>query len=263
MDWKRTITKNCHSEIITPGGHAFGLIRAIREIRGSAFLSRLNLVQHEPVKRVSDVTKRSAVCRLGFFVSFLYFVVPLSSHILWSYTMSESAKVTSVEAVSRFHAAVRVFQDEAENGLLALDQQVAKVLARYDYDLPHYWKEQVRRSFDEVDRARAAYETCRMRTVAGHRPSCHEEKEALALAKRRLEFSQQQVEVVGRWAVKLHRQIDEFRAQTGRFRQYLEGDVEKTAALLQRTLSSLETYLDQPVQSENSPQATEPSQEES
>lgn len=176
--------------------------------------------------------------------------------------MNESAKVTSVEAVSRFHAAVRVFQDEAENALLALDQQLAKVLARYDYDLPHYWKEQVRRSFDEVDRARAAYETCKMRTVAGHRPSCYEEKQALAKAKRQLEYSQHQVEAVGRWAVKLHRVIDEFRAQTGRFRQYLETDVEKTAVLLERTVGSLENYIGRNLSSEQSPQSAEPSEEE-
>lgn len=157
--------------------------------------------------------------------------------------MSDDARVSSVEAVQRFHGAVRVFQDEADSALLALDQQVAKVLAWYDYDAPHYWKEQVRRSFDEVARARAAYDTCRMRTVAGHRSSCYEEKEALAAAKRRLEYVQEKVEVVGRWAVRLHQVVDEFRAQSGRFKQYLEGDVEKMAALLGRTVASLESYL--------------------
>ena len=58
--------------------------------------------------------------------------------------MSDAARVTSVEAVQQFYAAVRVFQGEAENALLMLDQQVAKVLAWYDYDAPHFWKEQVR-----------------------------------------------------------------------------------------------------------------------
>ncbi len=157
--------------------------------------------------------------------------------------MSDAARVSSVEAVQRFYRAVRVFQDEAENALLALDQQVSKVLAWYDYDAPHYWKEQVRKSFDDVARARAAYETCRMRTVADHRPSCYEEKEALAAAKRRQEYAREKVEAVGRWSVRLHRVIDEFRAQSGRFKQYLDGDVEKTAALLERTLASLESYL--------------------
>jgi hypothetical protein len=167
--------------------------------------------------------------------------------------MSDGARVSSVEAVQQFYAAVRVFQDEAQSALLALDQQVAKVLAWYDYDVPHYWKEQVRRSFDEVARARAAYDTCRMRTVAGHRPSCYEEKQALAAAKRRLEYVQDKVEVVARWAVRLHRVIDEFRAQSGRFKQYVEGDVEKTAALLGRTVASLETYLGHAIDSEGAP----------
>ncbi len=157
--------------------------------------------------------------------------------------MSDAARVSSVEAVERFYRAVRVFQGEAENALLALDQQVSKVLAWYDYDAPHYWKEQVRRSYDEVARARTAYDTCRMRTVADHRPSCYEEKEALAAAKGRQEYAREKIEAVGRWSVRLHRVIDEFRAQSGRLKLYLDSDVEKTAALLERTLASLESYL--------------------
>lgn len=175
--------------------------------------------------------------------------------------MSEAARVTNVEAVERFYAAVKVFQDEAETALLTIDQQVAKVLAWYDYDGPHYWKEQVRRSFDLVNRARVAYETCRMRTVADHRPSCYEEKLALEAAKRRQEYCQDQVEVVARWAGKLHRVIGEFRAHSGRFQQYLQNDVEKTASLLARTITSLESYLGQSLQgggNSNPAPATEP-----
>lgn len=174
--------------------------------------------------------------------------------------MSDPAKVTSVEAISKFYAAVRVFQDDAQGALLALDQQVAKTLAYYDYDLPHYWKGQVRKCYDEVSRARTAYETCRMRTVAGRRPLCHEEKEALALAERRVEFAQHQVEVAAKWSNRLHRVIDEFRAQSGRFQQILENDVEKTAMLLERTLNALDAYLSQQISSE--PPATQDTKED-
>ncbi len=167
--------------------------------------------------------------------------------------MSDAAKVTSVEAVEQFSAALRIFQNEAESALMALDQQVAKVLAWYEYDVPHYWKEQVRRSFDEVSRTRTALDTCRMRTVAGHRPACYEEKEAFAAAKRRLELTQEKVEHVRRWAVRLRQVIDEFRAQSGRFKLYLETDVEKTAALLSRTVTTLEAYLGRSLQSEETP----------
>ncbi len=175
--------------------------------------------------------------------------------------MSDSARVTSVEAVQEFYAAIRVFQDAAESALLTLDQQVAKVLAWYDYDAPHYWKEQVRRSFDQVARARTAYETCRMKTVGNHRPSCYEEKEALAAAKRRVEYVREQVEVVGRWAGRLHREIDEFRAQSGRFKQFIEGDVEQTAALLGRMLASLESYLGHGLSTEETAPSPEPKPE--
>ena len=156
--------------------------------------------------------------------------------------MSDSAHVTSVEAVAHFLAALRRFQDEAVAAADTLEQQTGRALMHFDQELPAAWQRQVRRGFDDIGEARARYETCRTRTVAGHRSACHEEKQDYEQAKRRLREAQEQVELVRQWGVRLHKEIDEYRGRSGRLKHFVEGDLHKTAALLERTLDSLEKY---------------------
>lgn len=161
--------------------------------------------------------------------------------------MNESAHVTSVEAVANFAAALRCFEDEASRGLLAIDQQANRALQWLEHEAPAYWREQIRRCFDDISRARAALETCRMRKVAGHKPACIEEEKAYRKAKQRLADAEEKAKLVQRWAIRLRREMDEFRGRIGNFRRCLEGDVPRAIALLERTLTSLEAYLGRPL----------------
>lgn len=157
-----------------------------------------------------------------------------------------SANIRNIEAVREFRASLIVFMDEALAAVdsMALDAQ--RALAWIEQDRPHYWEAQTRRAFDHVGAARTAYETCRLRTVAGRRSSCIEEKQAFEKAKRRLEFCHEQKERIQRWAVKTLREADEFRTRLSRMRRLLESDVPKAIALLQETAEILESYADLP-----------------
>src|SRR5215831_18151435 len=97
-----------------------------------------------------------------------------------------SARVTSIDAVVAFRAALRTFQDQATQALLSLDEQAQGALQWLEHDAPAYWRGQIRRCYDEVARTRTALETCRMRAVGDHRPACLEEQEAYRSAQRRL-----------------------------------------------------------------------------
>jgi hypothetical protein len=167
--------------------------------------------------------------------------------------VADSAHVTSVEAVAHFAAALRQFEDEASRVLLALDQQINRALHWLDDEQPAYWQAQIRRQFDEVARTRTAWENCLLREVAGDRPSCIEEEKAHRAAKRRLEFALAKPDVVRRWAIRVHREVDEYRGRVGRFRQVLDRDVPRTLALLERTQAALESYLAQHAPSEAAP----------
>jgi hypothetical protein len=157
-------------------------------------------------------------------------------------TMADSAHVTSTEAIARFEAALVRFGDDAGSALLSLDQQINRALDWLDNEAPAYWRRQIRSCFDEVARTRTAWENCMLRTVAGDRPSCLEEEQAHRAAKRRLEVAVRKPEEVRAWAIKVHREVDEYRGRIGRLRHCLEADVPKTIALLERTRMILEEY---------------------
>jgi hypothetical protein len=160
--------------------------------------------------------------------------------------VSQSAQVRSVEAIARFWAALKVFQDEALGAVGQLEQQTGRALMWFDQEAPAAWKRHVRASHDLLGEARARLETCRNRTVAGHRPYCYEERLAVEAARRRLREAQEKVETVHQWGLRMHRDTDEFRGRVGRLKRYLEGDLERTSALLERTLAALEQYLSRP-----------------
>jgi hypothetical protein len=161
--------------------------------------------------------------------------------------VSGSAKVHSIDAISGFSAALSIFGDQSTRALIALDEQALGALQWLEHDAPAYWREQVRRCYDDVARTRTALETARMRSVADHRPSCIEEIEAHRAAQRRLREAEDKIEVVRRWAQKVREELDEYRGRVMRFQQCLEHNVPQTLALLKRTVAALDAYAERQV----------------
>ncbi|MFT2588664.1 hypothetical protein, partial [Escherichia coli] len=74
---------------------------------------------------------------------------------------------------------------------------------------PNYWREQERKAYDLVASTRVALETCRLRTVAGHRSECIDEKKAYERAKLRMEFVREKQALVRKWLVEAAREANE------------------------------------------------------
>ena len=158
-----------------------------------------------------------------------------------------SAHVSSIDAVARFAGGVREFEDEARNVLIAFDQQTQRALEWLDHEQPMHWQRQIRLQYDEVARARSALANCEMRVVAGDRPSCIEEEKALRAAKQKLEQALEKPDQIRQWAIRVHREVDEFRAKTSGLRHAIESDIPHVLGLLERTLSILEQYTERPI----------------
>ena len=156
--------------------------------------------------------------------------------------MSDSAHVTSIEAVARFAAAVREFRDDASNTLLGLDQQVSRGLHWVEHEAPALWRQRIHQATDEVARTRSAWENCRLRVVAGEPPACIEEEQAFRAAKRRLEVAEKKPELVRHWANRVRNEIDEYRGRVGRLGQFLDSDLQHTLGLLDRMQAALDSY---------------------
>lgn len=156
------------------------------------------------------------------------------------------ANVHSIPALRDLKVGVLKFQQEAQGGLDGAQMELHRLIEWIEQDRPAYWQAQTRRAFDLVASTRAALASCQMRTVGGHRPSCIEEKKAHAKAKARLEHCHEQLKRVQRWAVKLQREVDEFRGRMAAARRLVENQLPTTLATLDRSIAALEAYAEVP-----------------
>jgi sensor histidine kinase regulating citrate/malate metabolism len=153
-----------------------------------------------------------------------------------------SAHVRDIQVIREFRAAVLEFIDEATSSLEAMLMELQRGVMWVEQDRPRYWTNEVRKGFDKVAETRVSLNRCQMRTVAGQRSSCIEEKQAFAKAKLRLQHCQEQVDQVKRWTVKVRHDSDEFRARLSALKRLLEIDLPQACALLEQTAAILESY---------------------
>ncbi|MCA8992354.1 MAG: hypothetical protein KDA88_10265 [Planctomycetaceae bacterium] len=154
------------------------------------------------------------------------------------------ANIRDIQVVREFRAAILEFIDEANSALEVMAMELQRAMAWVEQDRPHYWTNQIRRGFDQVAETRTSLNRCKMRTVAGQRSSCIEEKQAYEKAKQRLQHCQEQIETVKRWSVKLRHEGDEFRGRLAGLRRLIETEMPKACALLEKTAEILEAYAD-------------------
>lgn len=161
-----------------------------------------------------------------------------------AHSVSQSARVTSIDAVVTFRGALRTFEADAAQAILSLDEQTRRALDWLDNEAPAYWRQEIRRCSDLVARTRSELDTCKMRTVAGQRAACLEEIENFRAAQRRLRQAEEKIEVVRQWAQRVRRELDDYRGRTMGLRMALERDLPRTFGLMDRIISSLDAYTD-------------------
>jgi len=155
-----------------------------------------------------------------------------------------SANVQSVEAIKEVRTALILFQERATTAMGDLRQKIDRTIAWLELDRPNYWQEQERRAFDLVASTRVALDTCRLRTVAGRRSDCIEEKKAFEKAKMRMEYVREKQQAVRKWMVQAGKEANEYRSRTSSFQRTLENDVPLMIAQLGRMIEAIEGYSD-------------------
>lgn len=158
--------------------------------------------------------------------------------------MSEFANVRSLDAIRQFRVALQKFVEDAQKALAGIQMEIHRGQDWLEHDRPAYWQAQVRLAFQQVAETRTAYESCRMRTVAGHRPACLEERNAYREAQAYLRYAQEKVEAVRLCALKVRHEADEYRGRIGQLERCLEGEIPQTLELLSQIIASLEAYAD-------------------
>ena len=156
--------------------------------------------------------------------------------------MSQSAHVTSVDAIRHFAAAVAVFQQEARLCLSSMDTQLRTILFWLERDRPTFWKREIENCMREISSARVRLHQCRMRRLGDFRPSCIEEIKDLEKAKHDMEFAQKQVPIVKRWHGEAAHEANEYHGRASQLIQSIERELPRLMALLAFTIDRLEAY---------------------
>ncbi len=157
--------------------------------------------------------------------------------------MTRYANLASVDAVRLLAAALRSFEDDAGGALAELQMQINRVLEWIHHDRKEYWAERVRRGHQEVAEAKQNLERRLIFRPTKERPSCREEKAALEKAKRRLDVAQEKVQTVRHWAQSIEHEIREFRGSINPVAGWVQTDLPRACALLQRMSLALDAYV--------------------
>jgi hypothetical protein len=158
--------------------------------------------------------------------------------------MGQRAKVTSLDAVDDFAAALRSFRHDGTRILESLQLGIHRAVQWIQQDQRQYWKQQLRRSDQKVQEAKLALERCLIfRGGDDSRGACIEEKRALERAKRRHQLCRDKLEIVRRWSRDVERAVLEYKAEVGELRQWLETDAARSVGLLDRISRTLQEYV--------------------
>ncbi len=157
--------------------------------------------------------------------------------------MSGPAHVRSSDAIEAFNLALAAFADRVQNALDSLDADMRRSDDWIDHNRPTHWRNQVRQAEDAVHDAKMELERALLMTTAdGQRPSCREQKAAVAQAKRHLDYCREKMEIVQKWQRNFRHESTEFRGRLGQLRRVIEQDVPESRALLERIVEHLERY---------------------
>jgi hypothetical protein len=155
---------------------------------------------------------------------------------------ANAANVTSLDALRGFRAALVKFAAEVEAAIVALELEARRPMEWVEDDRSRYWPQQVRKASEQVSEARLALERCEVRISSEDPKYCYDERKALERAKRRLQLAEEKTQAVRRWRAQMHKETEEFQMQVARLKQYLEYDLAKALATLDRITAALDRY---------------------
>jgi hypothetical protein len=157
--------------------------------------------------------------------------------------MSQSARVTSIEAVKEFQAALASFCAEARDALGAVAMEARRVHESILHDQLHGWRRAVRDRQEDLSQAKADLFRRQLARISGQDPDVIEQKEAVWLAQRRLEEAEDKVEKCRQWARLLQEALDEYQAPAQQLAALVEGKPPRSVAYLDQILDALDTYV--------------------
>ncbi|HEY7156572.1 MAG TPA: hypothetical protein VH575_21570 [Gemmataceae bacterium] len=154
--------------------------------------------------------------------------------------MSQSARVTSIDALKALHAALARFGPDAQEALGVAEMEIRRVFD-YLHEQFKHWQRQVEKRREEVNRARADLTHARA-VRQGERSGYIEQEIALRKAQTQLREAEEKVVVAKRWLLHLPQAINEYEGPARRLAGLLDADLKQGVALLENKIAVLEAY---------------------
>ena len=152
------------------------------------------------------------------------------------------ADVRSIAAIREWLAALKEYREAGEGMLVGVDMEIRRGLD-WVADQGSSWARAVKQSEQELWQAKQDLNARKSPDWSGREPDTTVQERAVRRAAARLEQAQEQVQKCKTWLQRLPKLIDEtYRGSANRLSLFLEGDLERAMALLQRQVGSLEAY---------------------
>ena len=164
--------------------------------------------------------------------------------------MTQSARVTAVDAIRDFQAALAGFCEEAREALDAVDMEARRILEWVQHDQLNYWRREVLNRQDELAHAKADLFRRQLARISGQHPDCIEQKEAVWAAQRRLEEAEDKIEKCRQWGRALLQALEEYQGPAHQLAALVEGQPPRSVTFLDQVIATLDAYLTLPPVSE-------------
>ncbi len=156
--------------------------------------------------------------------------------------MAPSARVTSLEALETFKAALCEFATGARNALAGVETELARVTDWLEQQTAH-WRREIQKREESLIRAKGELTLRRYSAGSGTKRDCTEQELAVARAQAALKHAQQKQEACRRWAVRLPRDMEDCRGPAWLLGGMLDSDVRQAIAFLGQKVTALEGYV--------------------
>ena len=158
--------------------------------------------------------------------------------------MSPSAHVTSLEAIREFQRELKRYEIAMRGVLESMLGQTRRAQDWIEHDQSRYWPREVLRSQDRVAEARADLQRAQMAAVEGQHKSCLDERKAVERAVARTRLCEEKIRQVKHWRNVMRHKSEEFTGKLARMQDYLDNDLPRAQAAIERVILALEKYTD-------------------
>jgi hypothetical protein len=156
--------------------------------------------------------------------------------------MPDGADVASIEALRDWLAALAVYRDEVGEALAGVHIEIRRGLEWVAEQLA-LWQRAVRDCEEEVTQRKAELAAKKFPNWDGRMPDTTVEERNLRRAMARQEHAEEQVRKCRSWIARLPKLIEESYTPHGhRLQLFLEGDLARGMAVLDRRIDALERY---------------------